>query len=715
MRAPGALYPRPGWRRRISGNARRGLLLMATVCLAWLDCAGPASGAEHVPRVTWSGMPWYIEFGGRSTKGWIGTAGGGVSDYGSRSAIKASLAQPRALLAASYASFGKLGRKLDRSVLDIVSAKGELVRLGRSVHFDPWGWSERLQGGGVRAEGAAFTLARDAFVFELHIDASRRVRVKLSNFSDEQIDGSPETPLRDPPPGPIEVLGTVGADRFDISREYGPSGLSSGNVVIWRSWRLVGLRYAGATIGSDRFQARAASPALRGKFTIDAVLGVGLTRQAADRAASRGLAKVGPDALPSVKRDWASFLTGPAAPPTHANAAARKAYRLAMTALRMNLVAPVGGMRLPGTFPAKVSDTAFFGWDTPLNALGMSEWGTWRPAWLPHTGFTLAEDMIMLQLDAETPEGEVCYFMTEDLRCQNQQWIQTPVQGWVAWQVAEHDPDRRQAQRFIRAAYPGLVRYYRYIVETHTGTDDRLQAYGAAETCDDSPRASLSDPPWTQIGVKQPEYEPIEYPVWLSVYATALAQMASKLGHTGQALQWQRDARAMDQQADEHWDPGVGGWLDRRAGVLVDVRTPLMWWPAALGTTLRPAWGREVLDRHALNPGEFWGYTPVPLVAVNSPYYNWATHGSYCQGESWLLFAYGTLMALDRAGDRSAAERLRLRMIATADRYGGIYEDYDALTGQAGYAPGLQLPTAFDYGHSASAIVEAIRRRYTAR
>jgi hypothetical protein len=170
----------------------------------------------------------------------------------------------------------------------------------------------------------------------------------------------------------------------------------------------------------------------------------------------------------------------------------------------------------------------------------------------------------------------------------------------------------------------------------------------------------------------------------------------------------------MDQQDDEHWDPAVGGWLDRRAGVLVDVRTPLMWWPAALGATLRPAWSRRVLALHALNQAEFWRYTPVPLVAVNSPYYNRATHGSYCQGESWLLFAYGTLMALYRAGDRSAADTLRSRMIATADRYGGIYEDYDAFTGQAGYAPGLQMPTAFNYGHSATAIVEAIRRRYAA-
>jgi hypothetical protein len=649
-----------------------------------------------------SGSPWYIEFAGRGANGWDGTAGGGVSDYGSRSAIKASLAQPRALLAASYASFGALGRMLDRSALDIVNPQGGLVGLDRDVHFSPWGWTEAIHGEGIRAQGAALTVARDAFLFQLSVHAERRVRVVLSNFNDKQIDSSSETPLRNPPPGPIDVLGRIGAQRFDVSREYGPSGLSSGNVVIWRSWRLIGLRYSGATNRDQQFAARASSRAHQGSFTVDAVLGVGLTRQAAERAASRGLAEVGPNVVLAVERDWSRFLAGPAAPPPHSDPAAANAYRLAMIALRMDLVAPAGRMRLPGTFPAKVSDTAIFGWDTPLNAVGMSEWGTWRPAWLPHTGFTVAEDMIMLQLDAETPAGEVCYFMTEDLRCQDQQWIQTPVQGWAAWQVAAHDPDRRQALRFVRAAYPGLVRFYKYIIQSHTGSDGRLQAYGAAETCDDSPRASLSDPPWTQIGVKQPEYEPIEYPVWLSAYATSLAQMAADLGFSGQASQWRRDARSMDQQADEHWDPAV------------DVRTPLMWWPAALGATLRPAWSRRVLALHALNQAEFWRYTPVPLVAVNSPYYNRATHGSYCQGESWLLFAYGTLMALYRAGDRSAADTLRSRMIATADRYGGIYEDYDAFTGQAGYAPGLQMPTAFNYGHSATAIVEAIRRRYAA-
>ncbi|MGZ4186833.1 MAG: hypothetical protein ACXVSF_15890 [Solirubrobacteraceae bacterium] len=67
---------------------------------------------------------------------------------------------------------------------------------------------------------------------------------------------------------------------------------------------------------------------------------------------------------------------------------------------------------------------------------------------------------------------------------------------------------------------------------------------------------------------------------------------------------------------------------------------------------------------------------------------------------------------IDASPETPCATRPRGR---SRRRYGGIYEDYDALTGQAGYAPGLQLPTAFSYGHSASAIVEAIRRRYTSR
>jgi hypothetical protein len=632
-----------------------------------------------------------------------------VSDYGSRSSIKASLVQPRAMLAASYASFGTLGRKLDRSALDLVTPGGQLLALERVVRFAPWGWSETLTGAGLRAIGAAYTIARDAFAFELRVDASRPVRIRFMNFTEPKIDALSETPLRDPRPGAIRVLGVLGAHRFTVMRQYGPTDLSSEGATIWRTWRLAGMRYAQYTVRDGRFSAQAWSRARRGRFTVYAIVGIGLSRAAADSAAGRGMAAEGPQALPSVQQDWSAFLKGPAGPPTHSSHAATTAYRMAMIALRMDLVAPVDRMHFPGTFPAKVSDTAFFGWDTPLNALGMSEWGTWQPSWLPNTGFSLAEDMILLQLRAETPRGEICYLMTENLRCQDTQWIQIPVQGWVAWQVALHDPDASRARRFVRIAYPGLARFYRYVIDSHTGGDGRLQAYGAAETCDDSPRASLSDPPWSDIGVKQPDYEPIEYPAWMSAYATTLSRMASELGRPAQARHWRRDSLAMARQADGHWDPQVAGWLDRRAGVLVDVRTPLMWWPAALGATLHPGWSLKVLARHALNPAEFANYTPVPLVAVNSPYYNRATHGSYCQGESWPLFALGTLMALKHAGYNAIAIRLRARMIATAARYGGIYEDYDAITGQPGYAPGLQLPVAFNYGHSASAIIEAIR------
>ncbi len=700
------------------GTLRHGwcaALVVVSALLAGAPCAWGESGATvAAPRsVSWSGAPRYIEFDGRSVQGWRGTAGGGVSDFGSESSVKAALEQPRPLMAATYASFGAIGRKLDRSALDVLDGAGGPVTLTRRVRFAPWGWTEHLHGSAVTAQGAAFTVATNAFAFQLTVHASRPVRVQLAEFTTPQIDESSETPLRNPPPLETEIHGRRGGDAFVVSRTYGPSGLSSGDVTVWRAWRLDGLRYAGASTAPGAFDATATSRLARGDLSVSAVMGVGLTEAAAMSAARRGARAERGDALRRVQSDWAAFLGGPAAPPPHVGAAAARAYRLAMTALRMDLVAPAGRMRLPGTFPAKVSDTAFFGWDTPLNAVGMAEWGDWQPSWLPTTGFTLAEDMILLQLRNETPEGAVCYFMTEDLRCQARQWVQIPVQGWAAWQVASRDPDRARAQRFIAAAYPGLVRYYRYVIASHTGSDGRIQVAGAAETCDDSPRASLSDPPWTQIATPQPQYEPIEYPVWLSAYATALAEMAARLHRAGDVGYWNSQAGQMTAQADGHWSDQVDGWMDRRAGQLEDVVTPLMWWPAAFGTTRHPAWSRRVLTQHALNPAEFGRYTPVPLVAVDSPFYNQATHGSYCQGEAWLLFAYGTLMALARNGEQHAADRLRARMIATANRDGGIYESYDAITGQPGYAPGLQLPTAFGYGHSAMAIVEAVRRRYS--
>jgi hypothetical protein len=382
-----------------------------------------------------------------------------------------------------------------------------------------------------------------------------------------------------------------------------------------------------------------------------------------------------------------------------------------MTALRMDLVAPSGRMRRPGTFPAKVSDPAFFGWDTPLNAVGMAEWGRWRPRWLRRTGFTMAEDMLLLQLEAQTPDGSICFAMTEDLRCTTRRWIQQPVQGWAAWRVAERDPNPAGAQRFLAAAYRGLERFFAYVVASHTASDGHLRASGGAETWDDSPAASLRDGPWPDVGLRQPAYEPVVLPVWMSAYARSMALIAGRLGRPRARRRWRRLTSQYAREAEGHWSAAVGGWLDRRAGRVVDVRTPAMWWPAAFGTTARRDRVRRVTRRHVLNGAEFADYTPTPSVAANSRYYDRREHGSYVQGQSWPIFGYAAYSALLASGDGRSADKLRRRIIRTAARNGGIYEAYDAFTGRPGTGPGARVPAAFGYGHAATFVVLTIQRR----
>ena len=272
---------------------------------------------------------------------------------------------------------------------------------------------------------------------------------------------------------------------------------------------------------------------------------------------------------------------------------------------------------------------------------------------------------------------------------------------------------------------------------TRRALNGRLQAFGSVETWDDNPRATLSDASWASIGVKQPGYEPVELPAWMSAYASAMERMAGVL-KTHDRRWWKLQVRRLNAEVDDHWSDQLGGWFDRRAGQLIDVRTPIMWWPAALGTTKHPARARRVVQEHALNPFEFAGFTPTPSVAVTSPFaaraqaldpdlmgrfspysrnidgtlYDWAEHGAYWQGQSWLILAYGTLLAMARTGHIGPAESERRRLLEVAASHGGIYEAYDAMTGDPGLGPIGGLPAAFGCGWSAAVVAAAAHRRY---
>jgi hypothetical protein len=79
--------------------------------------------------------------------------------------------------------------------------------------------------------------------------------------------------------------------------------------------------------------------------------------------------------------------------------------------------------------------------------------------------------------------------------------------------------------------------------------------------------------------------------------------------------------------------------------------------------------------------------------------------------------AYAALVALSRTGHAGDARVLLDRMVAMmAKAGGGIFENYDALTGEIGWGAlggaGVE-PSAFQFGWSSALLCQALLGRYT--
>ncbi len=677
--------------------------------------------ARELP-VRFSGEPWYLEFApspeGGMRRGVVGTP---VSDYGSHFGIKANLWEHRPLYLANYATVPGLSGKLDRSFFEVLEGDGRPIELERRVEFTPWGWREVGRGPGVSLSAAAVTLATDAFLLALSIESSRPVAVRLRVFADPNSYAIHEGSV---PLAPGSGDATFDPDRNElvVRRRAGDQTILGLLTSLTDSYRVYRLSFPVASTsfspGFPNYSFEVVSEPFSGAAELTATLGVGLSaglaRARADEGAERGTPAA---ALEAIESDWRAFFDAQPPLPAPAGPTEHRLYRLANAALRMNLVSPRGAMTGWGSVPSKAHFNFFFGWDTPLQAIGYAEWDRWAPAWIDQTEYGLAEQMLLLQLASALPTGQICISHDDSLACPLP-LTQPPLQGWAAWEVARRDPDRARADRFLAAAYDGLARFFDFWFLFRDLDLDRLPEYrtGLEYGWDDTPRYSGRDHEESEAFLPTLPVEPVELSSWLALYAGSMARIAERLGRAADASRWCDEARAMAERIEASmWDEGRGAWMDRLLGSAVDVRTPAMWWPAFVGAVTVPLHATRAVERHLLDPAAFFGRYPIPSVAYDDPLYDHAQDGYYWQGQIWLVPAYASLVALARTGRREDARVLLERLVAMMGRAGGIFETYDALTGDVGWGAtgGAGIETsAFQFGWSSALISQALLGRH---
>ncbi|HEX5500580.1 MAG TPA: hypothetical protein VFX03_15195, partial [Thermomicrobiales bacterium] len=260
-------------------------------------------------------------------------------------------------------------------------------------------------------------------------------------------------------------------------------------------------------------------------------------------------------------RDWFA-----AAPEVAAPYRAQAAW--AWWVLRANQIRLRFDPRWAGVAPSKIGYVAVWNWDSCFHALA-----------LRHIDCALARDQIRLLLAHQQPDGmlpdvihdhgvlahmadlppnELARFVTPDMpRASRDTALRTPITKppLLAWSVRNIDavaPD----DAFLAEIYPVLVRAHDWWPRETDRDGDGLCAY-------DHPYSSgLDDSPLWDGG---PSVTAPELNAYLALDCDALAEIAERIGRSGDAPRWRQQAQRLTERLLAlQWDAAIGlFWASR--------------------------------------------------------------------------------------------------------------------------------------------------------
>jgi hypothetical protein len=210
----------------------------------------------------------------------------------------------------------------------------------------------------------------------------------------------------------------------------------------------------------------------------------------------------------------------------------------------------------------------------------------------------------------------------------------------------------------------------------------------------------------------------IDVTTYAYTLARALETMAHRAGHPPDARRWRVIRERIDNSVREHmWDDGDEMFfdVDVRNGERTRVKTAHSFYPYA--TELVTASDLPGLERHLLDPAEFWTPFPVPVTSVDDPFFS--AYGEWRgqrQEEPWngrvrpsvnshVMDALGAAARSGAPSLRDAAALYLRRFVRMMFHDGDLdrpnsFEHYNPLAGQASVYRGLddvQRPWIVDH------------------
>ena len=311
--------------------------------------------------------------------------------------------------------------------------------------------------------------------------------------------------------------------------------------------------------------------------------------------------------------------------------------------------------------PGKKSFPGIWNWDSAFHAIGVSRWD-----------LELAKESILGFLKFQREDGALADLAWERGGVADNA-SKPPVFAFAVETVYKRDKDID----FLREVYPKLAkeesfwseqRSYKGLFFYDADEKEEKWYYQRAKNTsgwDNSPR-------WDE-GIVQ--YWAVDLNCFMVMYYRSLAFIARELGLCGDSDMWQKKGKTVEELINEKlWDDESACYFDVDRYTLkpLRVKTPACFMPLYIGIAsneradaMRVIAQKDFRDR-------------MPTVAFEHPAYS----NDYWRGPTWLNVAYFAAKGLKNYGF-DVADRIKENILDMCfGEKGGIYENYDSVTGK---------------------------------
>lgn len=351
--------------------------------------------------------------------------------------------------------------------------------------------------------------------------------------------------------------------------------------------------------------------------------------------------------------------------------------------LNGNWRSAAGFLKHDGLFPSYNYEwfNGFWSWDSWKHAVAIAQYDT-----------ELAQNQIHAMYDFQDEMGMIADCVYRDNLIEEHNWRDTkpPLSAWAVWEVFQYSKD----EDFLQTLFPKIEKYHSWWYKYRDVDKNGLCEYGSTDGSliaakwesgmDNAVR--FDDAKMIKNGLQggSMNRESVDLNSYLFAEKQYLAKIANHLGEKEKALEYEKEAKALQQTINNVFYDKENGWyfdVDIESKKQLKVFGAEGWIPlwAKIATPEQAAKMKEIM----MDTTKFAVYIPFPTLAANHPKFK--PEGGYWRGPVWLDQAWFAISGLKNYGYEKEATQFSHHLF---DRLEGLKDDdlpirenYHPLTG----------------------------------